>query len=129
MLFTKLQKLITFVDKNKAQKIFTKSKSALASFADVKEENLKSIDEMPTPPGLPLIGNLQMFLNKENAEDLTKFVKKLQADYGNIIRYSTSQLVCNSKFFPQNLSLILMGIPSTVLEYASQEDSNTCPES
>ena len=127
MFFTKLQKLITFVDKNKAQKIFTKSKSALASFADVKEENLKSIDEMPTPPGLPLIGNLQMFLNKENAEDLTKFVKKLQADYGNIIRYSTSQLVCNSKFFPQNHGPL--GIPSTVLESASQEDSKTPPGS
>ena len=86
MLSTKLQKVITFVDKNKAQKIFAKSKSAVASFTNVKEENLKSIEEIPSPPGLPFIGNMQMFLKKENAEDLTKFVKNLQAEYGNIVR-------------------------------------------
>ena len=87
MFSSNIRKVTTFVDTNKTQKIFTKSKAVLASSANVSEGNVRSFEEIPSPPGLPFVGHLQMFFKKENAEDLTKFVKNLQAEYGSIVRY------------------------------------------
>ena len=62
-----------------------RNRSAIASTSEIVDK-VKRFEEIPSPPGLPLIGHITSFLKKENAMNLPKFGKKLQEKYGDIVR-------------------------------------------
>ena len=47
---------------------------------------LPRFDDIPSPPGLPLLGHLPLLLRRENAENMPRFAAELRAEYGDIVR-------------------------------------------
>ena len=43
-------------------------------------------EDIPCPPGLPLLGHLPLLLRRENAENMPRFAAELRAEYGDIVR-------------------------------------------
>ena len=68
-----------------ATKNVFRQKSALASSAEMLRD-VKSFEDVPSPPGLPIFGHLHLIMKKENAENMVGFFNGLQAKYGNIVR-------------------------------------------
>ena len=67
-------------DGPKVLQTFRRSKPTLAASA----EAVKDFHEIPSPPGLPLLGHLFAFM--KNGNRLDKYACELQAQYGNIVR-------------------------------------------
>ena len=43
-------------------------------------------EDIPCPPGLPLLGHLPLLLRRESAENMPRFAAELRAEYGDIVR-------------------------------------------
>ena len=86
MFSARFRSVLISCDRNTVTKCVLRQKSALASSAEMLED-VKSFDEVPSPPGLPIFGHLHLMMKKENAENLIECFNGLQAKYGNIFRY------------------------------------------
>ena len=67
-------------DGPKVLQTFRRSKPTLAA----SSEAVKDFQEIPSPSGLPLLGNLLAFA--KNVNSLDKYACELQAQYGDIVR-------------------------------------------
>ena len=61
-------------------------RSAAAATTTETEAKVRSLDDIPSPPGLPLLGHLPLILEKKNAYDMTSFAAGLHEKYGDIVR-------------------------------------------
>ena len=43
-------------------------------------------EDIPCPPGLPLLGHLPLLLRRESAENMPRFAAELRAEHGDIVR-------------------------------------------
>ena len=48
--------------------------------------SIPRFEDIPCPPGLPLLGHLPLLLRRENAENMPRFAAELRAEYGDIVR-------------------------------------------
>ena len=84
-----IRNVLISCDRNTATKCILRQKSALASSAEMLDD-VKSFEDVPSPPGLPIFGHLHLIMKKENAENMVGFFNGLQAKYGNIVRFELS---------------------------------------
>ena len=54
--------------------------------AAAPETEARSLEDIPSPPKVPLLGHLPLFLEKKNAYDMTSFAAGLHEKYGDIVR-------------------------------------------
>ena len=65
---------------SKIPQMFRRSKPSLAA----SSEAVKDFQEIPSPPGWPLVGHLIAFMKNERRLD--KYTSELQAQYGDMVR-------------------------------------------
>ena len=89
MLGQKLLKTLAHGDKKFVTKCVRGQSCAITTSAAADlVEDVKRYEDIPSPPALPFLGHIHMFLNKDNAYDMSTFAKGLQAKYGNVVRLS-----------------------------------------
>ena len=89
MLGQKFVKTLAHGDKNFVTKCVRGQSCAITTSAAADlVEDVKRYEDIPSPPALPFLGHIHMFLNKDNAYDMSTFAKGLQAKYGNVVRLS-----------------------------------------
>ena len=67
-------------DGSKVLQMFRRSKPTLAA----SQEAVKDFQEIPSPPGWPILGHLFAFM--KNEARLDKFARELRAQYGDMVR-------------------------------------------
>ena len=84
MLVRRISRRLLISDNNVTQcALRLRSAAAAASGTEVKA---RSLDDIPSPPSLPLLGHLPLILDKKNADDMTSFAAGLHEKYGDIVR-------------------------------------------
>ena len=73
-------------DSSNVTQCLVRLRSAAATAAQETETKVRSLDDIPSPPGLPLLGHLPLILEKKNAYDMTSFAAGLHEKYGDIVR-------------------------------------------
>ena len=71
-------------DRNNVIKCVVRLRSSAAAAAP--ETEIRSLEDIPSPPKVPLLGHLPMFFEKKNAYDMTTFAAGLHEKYGDIVR-------------------------------------------
>ena len=81
-----LSRSLKHLAKSSTIKCLSKNKSAMAASAEVFEDNVKSFNEIPSPPESWFFGHAPLFMKKENAEHLDQWAAGLQQQYGYMVR-------------------------------------------
>jgi len=110
---SRIRNVLISCDRNTVTKCVSRQKSALASSAEIFED-VKSFDDIPSPPGLPIFGHLHLLMKKENAENMVGFFGGLQAKYGNIVRIKVPGI--------GNGNMVVLFKPSDVKSLYSNEE-------
>ena len=73
-------------DSSNVTQCLVRLRSAAAAAAPETETKVRSLEDIPSPPVLPLLGHLPLILEKKNAYDMTSFAAGLHEKYGDIVR-------------------------------------------
>ena len=96
-------------DGSKVLQMFRRSKPTLAA----SSEAVKDFQEIPSPPGWPILGHLFAFM--KNEKRLDKFASELRAEYGDMVRL----------YFPTgsgNNSMVMLFKPQHIKSLYTEEE-------
>ena len=85
MLARSISRRLRISDRNNVTQCAARLRSAAAASPET-EAKARSLDDIPSPPGVPLLGHLPLILEKKNAYDMTSFAAGLHEKYGDIVR-------------------------------------------
>ena len=85
MLVRSISRRLLISDRNNVTQCALRLRSAAAAASET-EVKARSLDDIPSPPSLPLLGHLPLILDKKNADDMTSFAAGLHEKYGDIVR-------------------------------------------
>ena len=58
----------------------------MAAAAQEMEDKVRGLEDIPSPPLVPVLKHLPLILNKKNAYDMTTFAAGLREKFGDIVR-------------------------------------------
>ena len=72
-------------DRDSVIKCAVRSRSVAAA-AQEMEDKVRGLEDIPSPPLVPVLKHLPLILNKKNAYDMTTFAAGLREKFGDIVR-------------------------------------------